>query len=315
MAILVLASFSHPMHVRKAVITAAAPKQNRLPLQQLVDRQGEEKSALQLVTDEFFAAGIEEICVVVRPGDQDAYAAAAGGSGGSIRFAVQAEPRGYADAILSAADFIGDDAFLHSVGDHVYLSTTEQTCAEQLVAIAAQRDCCVSAVQATRETNLAQFGIVSGPHLPREDRLYDVQTVIEKPTPTLAEQDLVTPGLRSGYYLGFFGMHVLTADVMTLLAEVTAEPGDGGSEFGDGGSEPRDAPEFGVGPTLSDALSRLPGRTRYLAAELCGTRYNLGVKYGLLKAQLAIGLAGDDRDQILSDMVEMLAMRKEVGVA
>ena len=314
MAILVLASFSHPMHVRKAVITAAAPKQNRLPLQQLVDRQGDEKSALQLVTDEFFAAGIEEICVVVRPGDQDAYAAAAGGSGGSIQFAVQPEPRGYADAIVSAAEFVGDDAFLHSVGDHVYLSTTDQTCAEQLVAIAADRDCCVSAVQATRETNLSQFGIVSGPHLPREDRLYEVQTVIEKPTPTLAEQDLVTPGLRSGYYLGFFGMHVLTAEVMALLREGTDERASRSSKPKDAPESP-DAPELRGGATLSDALARLPGRSQYLAAELCGTRYNLGIKYGLLKAQLAIGLAGDDRDQILSDMVEMLAMRKEVGVA
>ena len=35
------------MQVQKAVITAAAPNQNRLPLQQLVDRGGQEKTALQ----------------------------------------------------------------------------------------------------------------------------------------------------------------------------------------------------------------------------------------------------------------------------
>ena len=57
------------MQVRKAVITAAAPKDNRLPLQQLVDASGEDKTALQLIVEETVAAGVEEICVVIRPGE------------------------------------------------------------------------------------------------------------------------------------------------------------------------------------------------------------------------------------------------------
>jgi len=35
-----------------------------------------------------------------------------------------------------------------------------------------------------------------------------LKTVIEKPTPTVAEQQLLV-GLGAGYYLCFFGMHVL----------------------------------------------------------------------------------------------------------
>ena len=53
------------MQVRKAVITAAVPNQNRLPLQQLVDRDGNDKTALQLIVEEIVAAGVEEICVVI----------------------------------------------------------------------------------------------------------------------------------------------------------------------------------------------------------------------------------------------------------
>ena len=45
-------------------------------------------------------------------------------------------------------------------------------------------------------------------------------------------------------------------------------------------------------PTLSDAANLLPSREKYLAYQLHGTRCNLGIKYGLLKAQLAIGLSG-----------------------
>jgi UTP--glucose-1-phosphate uridylyltransferase len=46
-----------------------------------------------------------------------------------------------------------------------------------------------------------------------------------------------------------------------------------------------------------------------LALELAGLRYNIGVRYGLLIAQLALALDGKDRDEILSQMVELLAQR------
>jgi UTP--glucose-1-phosphate uridylyltransferase len=278
------------MKVRKAVITAAAPRQNRLPLQQLVDRHGIDKTALQLIVEEAIDAGIEEIGVVIKPGDREAYQAAAGPHVGSLQFLIQDEPLGYSDAILRAKAFVGNEPFLHSVGDHVYLSSSDTSCAKQLVQIASQHQCSVSAVQATRENNLSYFGIVSGPHVAREDRLYEVQKVVEKPTPTYAEQELVTPGLRAGMYLGFFGMHVLMPEVMGLLESTSSR-------------------SAGAKPTLSDALAKLPARGRYLAAELLGTRYNLGIQYGLLKAQLAISLSGEDRDQILAELVELLATR------
>ena len=278
------------MQVRKAVITAAAPRQNRLPLQQLVDSSGEDKTALQLIIDETAAAGIEEICLVIRPEDQHAYEMAAGPHLGAIQFVHQPEPLGYADAIDRAADFVASDSFLHLVGDHLYVSSTGVPCAKQLVDVAKEYGCSVSAVQSTRESMLPYFGVVSGPRLPQSSRLYEIESVIEKPTPTLAEQELVTPGLRSGHYLGFFGMHVLTAEVMALVHDLVAK---------------------GNNPCLSDAVAMLPTRGRYLAHQVEGSRYNLGVKYGLLKAQLAIGLSGRDRDEILVGMMELLSNRAE----
>lgn len=284
--------------VRKAVITAAAPSQHHLPLQQLVDRDGQVKTALQLVFEQSADAGIEEFCLIIRPQDRDAYRDASVGF--DVQLAVQDEPLGYADALLKAKPFVGDEPFLHSVGDHVYLSAGDQSCVSQLIEIASKHACSISAVQPTRENTLPYFGIVAGPHLPREERLYEIQTVVEKPTPTRAEQDLVTPGLRSGHYLGFFGLHVLEPDILTLLEQMMAQTLTAGPTTTGGGSHP---------PTLSDALDKLPSRGRYLAASLDGTRYNLGVKYGLLKAQLAIALAGNDRDEILSELVDLMATR------
>lgn len=290
------------MKVSKAVITAAAPNQNRLPLQQLVDGQGSEKTALQLIIEETVAAGVEEICVVIKPGDQSAYQAAAGSHLGSVHFVEQPAPLGYADALVQAKAFVGNDPFLHLVGDHLYVSGTSTSCAKQLVDVAREFDCSVSAVQATRENNLPHFGIVSGPHVPRQERIYEIERVVEKPTPTFAEQELVTPGLRAGHYLGFFGMHVLTGDFMPLVEQLLSDQASGSS------SPPSK-------PALSDAAARLPSRGRYLAYEVHGSRYNLGLKYGLLKAQLAIGLSGIDRDQILTEMVDVLSARVETGSA
>jgi UTP--glucose-1-phosphate uridylyltransferase len=284
------------MQVRKAVITAAAPDQNRLPLQQLVDRNGNDKTALQLIVEETASAGIEQICVVIRPGDHDAYRAAAGSQTGSLHFVEQADPLGYAHAIYQAKSFVGNDPFLHLVGDHLYLSNTDTPCARQLVDVANEFDCSVSAVQATREKNLPYFGVVSGPLVPQRAQLYEVEHVIEKPTPTLAEQQLVTPGLRAGHYLGFFGMHVLTAEVLDLIEGLIRDPNRGK-------------------PTLSDAVARLPSRGKYLAYKLDGARYNLGVKYGILKTQLAIGLSGCDRDEILTELLDLMASRTESAAA
>jgi len=42
-----------------------------------------------------------------------------------------------------------------------------------------------------------------------------------------------------------------------------------------------------------------------------GMRYNLGIRYGMLKAQLAIGLSGQDRDDILVELIDLLANRKD----
>ena len=61
---------------------------------------------------------------------------------------------------------------------------------------------------------------------------------------------------------------------------------------------------------LTSALAKLTGRERYLACELHGHRYDIGVKYGLLTAQLALALAGQDRDEVLGGLVELLARRE-----
>jgi UTP--glucose-1-phosphate uridylyltransferase len=278
--------------IKKALITAAGRNQNQLPLQTLVDRDGQQKTALRIILEEALSTGIEQVCIVVRPGDESAYSVAAEELAGRLQFVLQREPLGYGHALLCAREFVGADPFLHLVSDHLYLSHENRRCAQQLVELAAAEDCSISAVQATRESRLPYYGAVGGKGIPNRSRLYLIERVLEKPTPTEAEQQLIVPGLRAGHYLCFFGMHVLTASVLEVLAEKLAQSS--------GGPVP-----------LSSALAALAGKERYLAYELPGRRYNIGVKFGLLNAQLAFALDGNDREEVLAQLVELLALRSQ----
>ena len=273
------------MNLRRAVITAAGKTPQEHPLQRLVDRDGVVRSALGIIVDEALAAGADEIAVVVRPGDESAFLAAIDRRPGRLEMIPQLEPNGYGAAVLCARGFVGDEPFLHFVGDHLYVSDIPARCAEQLVETARRENCAVSAVQPTRESMLPYFGVIGGRRVPQTKNLYEVDTVLEKPTPTQAEQELIVPGLRAGHYLCFFGMHVLTPVIFDLL-----------DALGDSGRR-----------QVSPALALLAGRERYLAYEVAGNRSNLGVTYGLLIAQLALGLSGKDRADILSQLVDLLA--------
>lgn len=273
------------MHIKRALITAAGREQQQLPLQRLVDRDGVPKTALEIIVEEAVAAGAHEVGIVVRPGDEAAFRAAAGMAPSRLELIPQPEPLGYGNAVSVGRDFVGGEPFLHFVGDHLYVSDIDRRCGQQLVAVAEAEQCSVSAVQPTRESMLPYFGTIGGRRVPQTKNLYEVDTVLEKPTPTQAEQELIVPGLRAGHYLCFFGMHVLTPLIFDLL-----------DTLGDSGRR-----------QVSPALAMLAGRERYLAYEVAGNRYNLGITYGLLVAQLALGLSGKDRADILSQLVDLLA--------
>jgi UTP--glucose-1-phosphate uridylyltransferase len=276
------------MKVRKALVTAANPRQRELPLQMLINQHGESKSALQIILEEAVAAGVEEFGIVVCPGAESAYAGAIGALRDRVRFVEQGSPRGYGHAVLCGREFIGGETFLHLVGDHLHVAQGEVSCAQQLIDVAESEDASVSAVQPTHESLLTAYGTIGGRLVGGERPLYQIETVIEKPTPTVAEQQLLVPGLRAGYYLCFFGMHVLPPEIFDVLEEQAR------------------ASDKSLG--LSPALHALAARRRYLAFNVAGRRYDIGATYGLLFAQLALTFAGRDRDRILTQLVELLAI-------
>lgn len=310
------------MVVRKAVITAAGRGVRLYPVADtvqkgmlpLTDRDGLTKPVIQVIIEEALESGIEEVCIVCAPGDEERYRTQLSGlrdnliegytgeewaktQAGRIdtilrrlSFAVQEEPLGYGHAVGCARDFVGDDFFLLLLGDHLYLSHVPgQRCAQQLIQLAAQEHCAVAAVNPTREHLVGGYGTLSGKRLPDLPGVYQIEKIIEKPSISLAEMELQMPGLRAGHYLCLFGMHVMSPRIFSLIAE-NAGQGGPGHEI-----------------QFTPALQELARREKYLAAELQGARYDIGSRYGLLLAQIALGMAGRDRDVMLAEVVSLMA--------
>ncbi|SDM13116.1 UTP--glucose-1-phosphate uridylyltransferase [Catalinimonas alkaloidigena] len=308
------------MKIKKAVITAAARGERLYPVADtiqkamlpVIDIDGLHKPAIQIIAEEAFAAGIEEICIVCAPGDGDRYLSAftllrdnliKSYQGidwarqeaekvdhllSSLRFAEQSKPLGYGHAVYCAKAFVGDEPFLLLLGDYLYVSYLQgRRCATQLVELAMQEACAVSAVNPTIEHQITRYGTLTGKQLPQVKGVYQIEKIIEKPSLSIAELELQTPGLRAGYYLCFFGMHVLTPTVFALLEKQVLA---GGNDI-----------------MLTPALQELAASEKYLALEVKGNRYDLSRRKGLLRAQLALGLAGEAHAETLATMVELLA--------
>ncbi len=315
------------MEIRKAIITAAGRGARLYPaattvdkgMQPLVDLDGLTKPTIQIIAEEALQSGIEQVAVVCAPGDEPAYrqrfdalrenlldaypdvawaqdeAARIDEFMGRVTFCVQDEPRGYGHAVLAAQNFAGDDAFLLLLGDHLYLSHRPgERCAAQLIDAAQREHCSIAGVQATQEHLVGRYGTVRGKRVGGGEGLYAIEHVVEKPSVSLAELELHTPGLRAGHYLCFFGMHVFAPGFYPMLEEAVAE---------DATTETPAAKDR----QLTTAIRRSATQGKHLALEIQGRRYDTGAPFGILNTQLALAIGGPERDLVLRNLVSLMS--------
>jgi len=312
--------------VRKAVITAAGRGMRQYPassaLQKemfpLVDTDGLTKPVLQIIGEEAFNAGVEELCIVTQPGDEEHYReyfrrmgeqtlrAFRGKDwailqseklqefGEKLTFVAQHSPEGYGHAVYQARDFVGDAPFLLMLGDHIYISAEAENCAAQLINTYTQAGmAAMSAVQATPETHLHLFGTLKGAPLPGERPVYRVEAIVEKPTLEYAARHLRTPGLMPRVYLCHFGLHVFPPAIFEALEHHIR----------------KDIRERGeIQLTSSQEYMReslIAGD--YGACTVNGERFDTGIPYGLMESQLALALAGKHRAEIVEAIARLLA--------
>lgn len=310
------------MQIKKAIITAAGRGSRLFPMADtvqkamlpIIDRDGIQKNIIQIIAEDAINSGIEDICIVAAPGDDIKYinnfknlrknletsfkgyewaeneAKKITDLLGRLSFSIQKEAHGYGHAILTAREFTGGDSFLLLLGDYLYVSDIAEGCAKQVISAAVNNHCSVSAVNIVSEHQIHNYGTITGKHYSNIPGLYSIEKLIEKPSISQAELELQTPGLRVGHYLCFFGMHTFTPQVMDILEEEQEKTDYSKSQL-----------------LLTPALQRLANSEQYLALEVKGRRYDLSRRYGLFEAQLALTMAGNEREVILNKLVRLMA--------
>jgi UTP-glucose-1-phosphate uridylyltransferase/mevalonate kinase len=276
--------------VRKAVIPAAgfgtrlfpASKATKKELFPIIDRDGIAKPVILVLVEEALRAGVEEVIIVVQENDLDefrsffdvqvtienynklsppfqAYAQRILEIGRRVSFAIQTAQEGFGHAVYCAREAVGNEPFLLMLGDHLYRSKTEASCAEQLIAAYNQHGMSILGLRCTPEQELANFGAATGVWL-ESNRLLSVSEFAEKPTLQYARNNLHVPGLRDQEYLTVFGQYVIRPLLFDYLEEHIK-------------NNVRERGEF----QLTSALDRVRKDEGFLGLIIEGQRYDIGL--------------------------------------
>ncbi|MDJ0708068.1 MAG: UTP--glucose-1-phosphate uridylyltransferase [Leptolyngbyaceae cyanobacterium MO_188.B28] len=275
--------------VRKALVPAAgfgtrlfpASKAIKKELFPVIDRFGRAKPVIQAIVEEAVSAGIEEVGIVVqardlfqfksffqqRPTDHylEKLAAKQGDYidyldtlGQRVTFLIQDSQEGFGHAVFCAREWVGDEPFLLLLGDHLYISDTDQSCAVQLVEQFEQWGKSAIAVEPTPVETISHRGCIVGSWI-KPDELLAITQLVEKPDVDYAKQNLHVEGMAENELLAVFGMYVLTPQIFHFL-QVSIEQNQ------------RDRGEFQLTSCL-DALQRAEGM---IGCQLKGRSFDTG---------------------------------------
>ena len=196
----------------------------------------------------------------------------------NIYYIRQKEPKGLGHAVLCAKLFIGNDPFVVLLGDDVVVND-KKPALRQLIDAYIQKEASVVGVQTVEHKDVNKYGIVrpSKSHIVEcAGRLVKLSDMIEKPPINEAPSDLAV-----------LGRSVLTPKIFELLE--TQSKGTG-NEI-----------------QLTDAIKRLMDIQAVYAYDFEGIRYDVGDKFGFIKATIDFALNREDlREQVQEYLRELV---------
>jgi UTP-glucose-1-phosphate uridylyltransferase/mevalonate kinase len=291
--------------VRKAVIPAAgfgtrlfpASKAAKKELFPIIDRDGIARPVILYLVEEALGAGVEEVIIIVQESDLpyfnaffneqltlenynklprhfQEYAKRILEIGHRISFAIQTAQEGFGHAVYCAREKVGDEPFLLMLGDHLYCSHTDRSCAQQLIDGYDQHGMSIVGLRRTPEAQLGNFGTATG-IWQEENRLLSITEFFEKPTVDYARSNLRTPGLPENEYLTLFGQYIIRPDLFDYLEDHIK-------------NNVREHGEF----QLTSALDRLRREHGFLGLIIEGQRYDIGLPEYYLETIKTFGAAG-----------------------
>lgn len=254
--------------VRKAVIPIAGLGTRHFPASHAVKKElfpvvgpdGIARALFHYHLLELEAAGIEEISIIVQPGEDetvrhylrgpdDAYlkrlekyptllreAEQMRGFAKRVSFAVQHQQEGYGHAVFQTKSFANGEMVLLGLGDHLFrgnggLCGSHSPYRELADMAGVSGGKSVSAVNRISAEQLKGYGTIAGERRAENPRLIDISLIVEKPAVAIAREKLHVNDLPPETWLGWFGMHLLAPSIYEVLGEMIRDNVRDNGEF------------------------------------------------------------------------------------
>lgn len=285
--------------LRKALIPAAGLGTRFLPITKAVPKpmlSVLDKPTIQYITEELLSVGIEDIVIVVSPdsdviqkhfgkcdelekrllsdGKEKLYEIAVNTHRFNVQFAVQETPNGLAGAILCAEKYIGNEPFALLLGDELlYASKNDKPCIKRLAEIYEETGKSVIATMEVFGDEVSKYGNIG--YSDENDGVMQVNAIVEKPS--------VNEALSNN---AIIGRYVLSSEVMGMLKTLKPK----GNEI-----------------YLTDALDELASKGNLLASCFEGKRYDVGDKFGFIKANIEFALMSEEIGEETKSYIKEIA--------
>ncbi|HHB1655999.1 UTP--glucose-1-phosphate uridylyltransferase GalU [Bacillus cereus group sp. BfR-BA-01400] len=283
------------MKIRKAVIPAAGLGTRFLPATKALPKEMlpiVDKPTIQYIVEEAVASGIEDILIIsgrgkraiedhfdksyeleeilAKSGKNDVLENVKNISAlANIYYIRQKEPNGLGDAIYCARRFIADEPFAVLLGDDLIQSETP--CLKQLMDIYYDLNAPIIAVKNVPFEDVSKYGIVS-PKAIISNNIIQIDSLVEKPNINKCHSNVA-----------IMGRYILTPNILEILEKL---PRINGAEI-----------------QLTDALRIMVGKQNVYAYYFNGERYDIGDKFGFIKATLDFAIK---RSELKEDVLKYI---------
>ncbi|MEI2356664.1 UTP--glucose-1-phosphate uridylyltransferase GalU [Mesobacillus zeae] len=289
------------MKIRKAIIPAAGLGTRFLPATKAQPKEMlpiVDKPTIQYIVEEAVASGIEDILIISGRGKRaiedhfdksyeleetlaqkkkwDILEEVQGISNlANIHYIRQKEPLGLGHAIYCARRFVENEPFAVLLGDDI-IQTEGTPGLKQLIDVYEQKESSVVGVQPVDWNDVSKYGVIDYSMVEEGDRIFKVNALVEKPAVEAAP---------SNYAI--LGRYVLRPEIFDILENLA--PGAGGEI------------------QLTDALQILNQSHGIYACHFEGKRYDVGDKFGFIKATIDFALQRDDvKDDVANYLTKIV---------
>lgn len=292
------------MKVRKAIIPAAGLGTRFLPATKAQPKEMlpiVDKPTIQYIVEEAIESGIEDIIIVSGRGKraiEDHFDKSyeleetlakkqkwkqleevQGISNlANIHYIRQKEPKGLGHAIACASSFIGDEPFAVLLGDDIVKS--DEPCLKQMIDVYNEYQSSVVGVQEVADKDVSKYGIVEPKGKEYKPGILPLADLKEKPK---------LEDAPSNYAI--MGRYILNPEIFEILKN--------------------QAPGSGDEIQLTDAIKELNKTQEVLAYEFKGQRYDVGDKFGFVKATVDFALERDDLKDAVQEYLESVILARK----